>query len=140
MTQLRFLDVVQQSERKLKEHVVDCGTCPVSMACAISQGGTGWRFQCCGSTSVSIPGNTLYIMDCGNNQFEVNKDEFHRKVCPLCTGDIIESAVRGNTECYRYVPTVHAKVPLKTRLDVWRDRLPKAQQRVQEEKLRLKED
>jgi hypothetical protein len=138
MTFLNILDSLSRSVRQHEENTVNCGTCPVSMACVVSEGGNGWRFRCCGSTGVEVQG-LLFVMDCNNNQFEVNKDVMRANVCPLCTGDIIESAVRGNAERYRYVRTVHAVVPLKTRLDVWRARLPKAQAKVREEQQRLGE-
>ena len=138
MTFLGILDSMSRSVRQHEENSVNCGTCPVSMACAVSQGGNGWRFQCCGSTAVPVQG-LLLIMDCNNNQFEVNNNSMLTNHCPLCAGDIVESAVRGNAENYRYVRTVHAVVPLKTRLDVWRARLPKAQEKVRQEQLRLGE-
>ena len=136
---LGILDSLSRSVRQHEENTVNCGTCPVSMACAVNQGGNGWRFECCGATAVPVQG-LLFIMDCANNQFEKNKNAFRLNICPLCTADIVESAVRGNAENYRYVRTVHAAVPLKTRLDVWRARLPKAQEKVREEQLRLKEN
>ena len=139
MTHLKIIDALWRSERQHKENAVDCGTCPVSMACAISRGGNGWKFGCCGATSVEVPGsNILLIMDCGNNHFEQNNETMTMR-CPLCTGDIVEWAERGNAERYRYVRTVHSRVPIKTRLDLWRERLPIAQEKIRKENLRLKE-
>jgi hypothetical protein len=139
MMALKILDVLTTSEKKIKEGTVDCGTCPVSMACAISAGGNGWKFGCCGSTAVEVgvDGALLYIMDCSNNHFEQNNKTPAMR-CPLCTGDIIEWAERGNAEKYRYVRTVHSTVPVKTRLDLWRKRLLIAQEKIRKETSRLK--
>ena len=141
MTYPKILDVLKLTERKLDSNTVDCGTCPVSLACAASQGGTGWRFPCCGAAAVETlvdRQHLVLVLDCANNAFENTRSdaEYSKSKCPLCTGDLIEWAVRGNTETYRYVRTVHAHVPLKTRLDLWRERLPVAQARVQAEDAR----
>jgi hypothetical protein len=122
---------------KHTENVVDCGTCPVTTACAIGQGGNGWKFECCNATAVEQNG-LLLIMDCGNNHFERLHDEEEHK-CPLCSGQIMEWAERGNAAQYHYVRTVHSLVPVKTRLDVWREGLIKARKKIAEEQARLKE-
>lgn len=135
MTPLKILDVLQMPEKKIKESTADCGTCPVTMACAISQGGNGWKFSCCGSTAVETSEIT-YIVDCASNHFEKNEGSKSYK-CPLCTGDIIEWAARGNAWNYEYVRTVHSKIPIKTRLDLWRERLPLAQEKIRLERARV---
>ena len=137
MTFLGILDSIRRSERQHTDNTVDCGTCPVTLACAISRGGNGWKFGCCGSTAVEINESTLLIVDCGNNHFEQNNETMTMR-CPLCTSDIVEWAERGNAEKYRYVHTVHARVPIKTRLDLWRARLPIAKEKIRQEQLRLK--
>jgi hypothetical protein len=139
MMALKILEVLTSDEKTLKNTAVDCGTCPVTMACAISQGGNGWKFGCCSSTAVEagVEGSLLYIMDCSNNHFEQNNKTAAMR-CPLCTGDIVEWAERGNAGKYRYVRTVHSTVPIKTRLDLWRKRLPIAQEKIRKENLRLK--
>jgi hypothetical protein len=133
MTPQDFFESLKHAEN------VDCGTCPVTTQCAIAQGGNGWKFSCCGSTAVDVTINErrLLIMDCGNNHFEQNNQTATMR-CPLCSGDIIEWAERGNTSAYHYVRTVHSKVPVKTRLDTWRERLPKAKEKVRKEQARLK--
>lgn len=138
MKPLKILDLLDLTEKKIG--AVDCGSCPVTMSCAISQGGNGWRFSCCGSTAVEVGGGKLLVMDCGNNHFELKRDEpILQTKCPLCSGDMIEWALRGNAEHYRYVRTVHSQVPLKTRLDTWRAHLPIAKERVRKDEARLKE-
>lgn len=94
---------------------VDCGTCPVSMACAVGAGGTGWTFDCCRSTSVRV-GNQVYVLDCQRHSFEQCTMARECKACPLCSGDVVseEDAI------YRYVPTVHARFTPQERLHAWR--------------------
>jgi len=135
MKPLKILALLDLPEKKIS--AVDCGSCPVTMACAISQGGNGWRFNCCGSTAVEVGGGKLLILDCGNNQFEQNREAPAMR-CPLCTSDLIEWALRGNAENYRYVRTVHSQVPLKTRLDAWLARLPIAKERIRKDEERLR--
>jgi hypothetical protein len=138
MTPFKILALLESSEKKIRESAVDCGTCPVTMACAISKGGNGWKFGCCGATAVEALGSdVLFIMDCANNHFEQNNETMTMR-CPLCTGDIVEWAERGNAGKYRYVRTVHSTVPVRTRLDVWRERLPKAKEKIRQEQVRLK--
>jgi len=124
---------VEQAERSR----VDCGTCPVSIQCAAGEGGNGWKFDCCGATAVHVDG-LLLVMDCANNQF--NKTEKTRGLkCPLCGSDVMESYARGIADDHRWVPTVHAKVPIKTRLDAWRERYSKAIALVSKERERKNE-
>lgn len=139
MIHLKILEVLRTPEKHLVESTVSCGTCPVSMACAVSQGNDGWKFSCCGSTSVEATGTgLLYIMDCANNHFQ-QRNTVTTMSCPLCAGSIVEWAERGNAERYRYVRTVHSKVPLKTRLALWRKCLPIAQEKIRVENARLKD-
>jgi len=120
------LDILERPPK-----VVDCGACPVTMACAIERGGTGWTFDCCHSTSVEVEG-VIHIIDCQRHKFEQNETAKDCKVCPLCTGDVMVVALRdakGATTPNRYVPTKHAKVSLSERLRLWKKVLPEHRER-----------
>lgn len=104
---------------------VDCGTCPVSLQCALSDGGNGWRFSCCGATGVEANG-ALLVMDCQQNTFHQEERAAVIPQCPLCKGDLVKNHVLGMADHYRYVPTVHAKVPVRTRLALFHEKLPEA--------------
>lgn len=120
---ISFLKVVSQSVAATEKTRVTCGTCPVSLACVVGEGGTGWKFDCCGSTAVRIEDQILLI-DCAKNNFEQHKDAKEHQLCPLCSGGIMEAVERGRLDGgqdpNRYVLTVYAKVPFADRLAVWR--------------------
>ncbi len=111
---------------------VDCGNCPVSMACALGQGGTGWTFNCCRSTSVEMQEHgkrRLLVIDCQRHTFEQNEDAKDCKLCPLCSGDIMDVELRDEIDTHRYVPTVYAKIPVEKRVKKWQEVLPLALER-----------
>ncbi len=118
-----LLDVLRKPPR-----VVDCGTCPVSIACALERGGTGWTYNCCRSTAVEVDG-TILIIDCQRHRFEQTATATACKVCPLCSGDLMTIALRDPEDANQYVPTVHAKIPLAERLRLWRKVLPEHRRR-----------
>ncbi len=124
-----LLDVLRKPPK-----VVDCGTCPVNIACALERGGTGWTFDCCRSTSVDTSEGIL-IIDCQLHRFEQSATARDCKVCPLCSGDLMTVALRDPRNANHYVPTVHAKIPLAERLRLWRKVLPEHQRR-QETKIK----
>lgn len=106
---------------------VDCGTCPVTLACAINKGGNGFVFDCCGSTAVETMDDLgeplLLLIDCQRHRLERRTpDDAYGQLatCPLCDGGIVDDVLLQLTTSCEWVPTVHSKVPIKTRLDVWR--------------------
>lgn len=113
---------------------VDCGTCPVTIACALERGGNGFTFACCGSTAVEgqdVDGAPLlYMVDCSQHHFETNDTVKDMPACPLCSGAITDHVLLGLTMPCVWVPTVYARVPVETRLDVWRRTLPTAMERA----------
>lgn len=112
---------------------VDCGTCPVTLACALDRGGNGFTFQCCGATGFLTSdeeGEVLLMLDCGRHKFEVNNIVDSMPLCPLCSSVIVETTLEGLGTRSRWVPTVHAKVPWQDRIKAWRVELPRAQERV----------
>jgi len=109
---------------------VDCGTCPVSIACATGTGGNGYRFPCCGVTGVPVDGNVLLVIDCERNRFELHAVSTTLQACPLCTGGIMEVMLLGMGGHNRYVPTVYAKVPLPERLRLWKKKLAQARKNI----------
>lgn len=126
----KFLDLL---DTKRLPKPVDCGTCPVSVACAVNQGGNGYVFDCCRSAGFETTENderVLYIIDCQRHQFEQGERAKQCTLCPLCSGGIIEVVVRDSSQSNRYVPTVHAKVPLAERVRLWRTQLPEVKERV----------
>jgi hypothetical protein len=113
---------------------VDCGTCPVTVACALEKGGNGFTYACCGSTAVEDhddDGSPLMLMiDCDRHRFETNDIVRDMPACPLCSGFITDHVLLGLTMPSVWVPTIYARVPIETRLDVWRRSLPSAMERV----------
>lgn len=125
----RPLDAMHLGASKIQR--VDCGTCPVTLACAIDRGGTGFTFKCCHSTGFETTNDLgeplLLLIDCTRHRFEVYGE---LPTCPLCDGGIIDDVLLALTEPCEWVPTVHAAVPVETRLDVWRKAYPAAMQRA----------
>lgn len=134
----KFLDLV---EAKKLPTPVDCGSCPVSLACAVGEGSTGYTFNCCHSTAVEYGAEvseegirTLLIIDCQNHGFEQNEYASECVSCPMCTGAVMETAHRELTDRHRYVPTVHAKFSVGDRVRVWRKALAAARVAVAAER------
>ena len=124
MNAYRFLDAMYRGASWVQP--VDCGTCPVTLACAIDQGGNGMTFACCGSTgfeTFDAAGKPLLlVIDCTRHRFLGHDDPLHpegRTMCPLCSGEIIDAVMLKLTDPCMWVPTIYAKVPVETRLDVW---------------------
>jgi len=123
-------DAVQQA-------VVDCGTCPVNIGCLCASGVDGWKFKCCGTTTVPVadlrdaPSDApiMLIVDCARNRFESHR-ECETLSCSLCSGGALETELRGWTPEARWLPTVHAARPLGARLAAWRDALPDIRARI----------
>ena len=134
-------DLLAISEKDLAKGCVDCGTCPISMACAVGEGGSGWRFPCCGTTSVTVDGATdqFVVVDCANNGFASTYSNERSMRCPLCSGDVVDGILRGSVGQYRYLRTIHSKVSPKQRLKVLRDRVPVTEEHIRQERKRLKE-
>lgn len=103
---------------------VDCGTCPVSIQCALSEGGNGWRFDCCGAAAVEVHGALLLILDCQRNAFPQREQALDAVACPLCEGDLVKGHVLEMTDHHRYVPTIHARHPPRVRLALFREMMP----------------
>lgn len=135
---LRLADAVRMKDADVEAFRVTCETCPVSMQCIVGQGGTGWTFDCCGSTTIYLTEEEskarILLVDCGKHNFERQESTKACKQCALCSGGIMEVEARGMAN-HRYLPTVHAKVPVAERLRVLRQKLPEV-----EEKLRLERD
>lgn len=110
---------------------VDCGTCPVSMACAVEQGGNGYTYECCHATGFVAQtedgGAELLMIDCARHKFESNSEVADLPSCPLCSGDAVTIELLGLGTQARWLPTVHASVPARTRLAKFRETLPVAQ-------------
>lgn len=111
---------------------VNCGTCPVTMACAVGQGGTGYEFECCRSTGVVDAEGRMLAIDCTRHQFETRRV---LPLCPLCSGSIVDGALREVQHAF-WVPTIYAKVPVGQRIEAWRRRLPVIQRILGEEAAR----
>lgn len=117
---------------------VDCGTCPVTLACAINKGGNGFVFDCCGSTAVETTSDLgeplLLLIDCQRHRFERRTpDDVHGQLatCPLCDGGIVDDVLLQLTPPCEWVPTVHSKIPVETRINVWWRAYPAALERRQ---------
>lgn len=105
---------------------VDCPTCPINMSCISGRGGTGWRFDCCGSSGFRLQDGTLFV-DCGINRFEQHDKAKEYPTCPVCNGGIMEVAEAGRRGEFQvgnnyYLPTVHARVDLADRLALLRSK------------------
>lgn len=100
---------------------VTCGTCPISLSCAANVGGTGWTFDCCGSTGVVMADDEVAIVDCARHGFPKNSFVRRFTKCTLCSGDVVNLAVRAEAvgRETRYLPTVHARVSLSDRRALW---------------------
>lgn len=118
----KFLDVIRGAEEPPVP--VTCGRCPVSMVCVGSEGhDTGFhRFPCCGAVGYAedIKDTVLLVIDCQQNTFYANKLTQKIKKCPMCSGEIVEAALRGFADDHYYVPTVHAKHGVSARVALWR--------------------
>jgi len=136
----KFLDIIREPIAKTEADRVGCGECPVNMACVLEEGGTGWTFDCCHVTSLRVDGLVLTI-DCGRHNFEKNNEVGKWKVCPLCSGSIIEVVERakrsGANDPNRFVLTEHAKVPLEERVKLWKAKHAEALKRLAAEKERF---
>lgn len=131
---MKFLDVIKA--KKLPEPV-DCGTCPVSMVCAVGEGGNGYVFDCCRSVGFETTENgkrVLYVIDCQNHQFAQTSLAKECKLCPLCSGGIMEVVLRDIGHSNRYLPTVHAKVPVAERVALFRKAAVAAKARIAAER------
>lgn len=129
---LTFLQLVETGIEEIKP--VDCPTCPINMSCIAGAGGTGWRFDCCGSSGFALQGGTLFV-DCGINRFERHDKSGEFPTCPVCNGGIMEVAEAGSRGELQvgtnyYLPTVHARVSLADRLDLLRRKRLEARQRL----------
>jgi hypothetical protein len=110
---------------------VDCATCPINMSCLTGRSGTGWRFDCCGSAVMSLGVDTVMV-DCQINEFRDDRRSTGFGLCPLCSGSIMEAVELARltaTVTKYYLPTVHAKIPLASRLITLRERHQAAKDR-----------
>jgi len=123
-------DALAATVEELRATVVTCGTCPISIQCAVRQGGTGWRFTCCQSTGVNVGGDDdmfhlgleegeVVIVDCARQQFP-RRPDVEGWACMLCSGKFASFGVLRGSERMRYLPTAYAAVSLETRVDAWR--------------------
>lgn len=130
----KFLDIIKA--KRLPEPV-DCGTCPVSMSCAVNKGGNGFVFDCCrsaGFESTEGERRVLYVIDCQKHQFEQSSLAKDCELCPLCSGGIMEVVLRDASQSNRYVPTIYAKVPLEYRVRLFREKIEEAKARIAAER------
>jgi predicted RNA-binding Zn-ribbon protein involved in translation (DUF1610 family) len=133
MNPLKILDVLTMTPEEVENNSPDCGTCPISMRCAAETTVDAWTYDCCGATVVETA-NRTYILDCGNHFFKgIAKSTVHK--CPLCTGDVIEWAERGNGRGNVYLRTLHAQVPAQTRITLWKKRHAAALHKIRRETL-----
>lgn len=121
---LTFLQLVDTPIDKVE--LVDCPTCPINMSCIAGSGGSGWRFDCCGSSGFKLQDGTLFV-DCGINRFEQHDKAKKYPTCPVCNGgimEVVELVQRGNfvENSNYYLPTVHARVSLANRLALLRSK------------------
>lgn len=131
---MKFTDIIKA--KKLPEPV-DCGSCPVNMACAVGQGGNGYVFDCCRAAGFETTENgkrVIYVIDCQNHAFEQTPLAKECTLCPLCSGGIMEVALRDVHQSNRYLPTVHAKVPVAERVKLFRKSVEEAKERIAEER------
>lgn len=139
MKPLRVLDALKLPAGEIQP--CDCGTCPVTLACAVEQGGNGYTFACCHATGVEVEQNgrtTLLMVDCGIHRFEKNQAVDSTPECPMCSGFAVDIELRELGLPARWVPTVHARVPVQTRLDGWRAALVAAEKRLADHERRKK--
>jgi hypothetical protein len=137
MTAWNPQELLKASAKELTESSVDCGTCPVSFACVVGKGGTGWKFNCCNATAYRA-GNSYMIIDCGINGFAQTEHAAGVGKCPLCSGEYVDSIIRGMEHNTSYMRTVHSRVPAKIRLSLWKARLPHADEAFKRDRDRLK--
>lgn len=106
---------------------VNCGACPVNVDCALGNRGNGWTYSCCGVSAIDTD-RAVIVVDCQHHTFFQCNDAKLCIKCPLCTGDIVlisrldAAEYGGSGSNVFYVPTVHAKVPLKERLRLWNEK------------------
>lgn len=123
-------DALAATVEELRATVVTCGTCPISLQCAVQRGGTGWRFTCCQSTGVNIGGaddiyataleeGEVVMVDCARQRFH-RRPDIEARTCMLCSGKLASFNVLRGAERTRYLPTAYATVSLETRVDAWR--------------------
>lgn len=109
---------------------VDCGTCPVTMDCAVEQGGNGYTYRCCDATgfqTVDEDGQPILLMiDCTHHKFYRSEHTTQLPACPLCSGNAIAIAMLGVGTPARWVPTVHARFSIKDRLNAFKKATPAA--------------
>lgn len=110
---------------------VTCATCPVNLSCMSGQGGTGYVVACCDATSMVLQEKPkrLLIIDCAQHRFERTVDTKNIKKCGLCSAGVLQIDAR-NLQAQYYLPTVHAKVPVKDRLAFFREEMPAVQEKV----------
>lgn len=120
-----------------EKNLADCASCPVNIECVLGESGPPrWKFNCCGATAVSAPDRQtddeheyLFIVDCNKNSFKPNKAAHYAEKCPLCNGhDAAFIIINGMADNQRYVPTIHAKIPVKKRLTVLKNNRERAQE------------
>ncbi len=124
-----LMKLLEATPEAVEASRVDCGTCPVSMQCIAGDGGNGWKFDCCGAAAVEVitdEGRVLLVMDCAENRFERNVRAEEFKECGLCNCDVVMTHFLGMSDHHRYVPTVHAKVPVRERLHLMHEAIPDA--------------
>jgi hypothetical protein len=122
---MKFEDLRNETAESLDAKRVDCYSCPVNIRCAIGgQEGTGFTFNCCRVTSVYMINDerqeVLVVVDCAKHNFHQTAGfNAGERTCPLCTGGAVydeENCSDGDSEPYRYLPTIHSKVSSETRL------------------------
>jgi hypothetical protein len=129
---LTFLQLVEIPPAQIVP--VDCPTCPINMSCIAGSGGTGWRFDCCGSSGFTLQEGTLFV-DCGINRFEQHDKAKEFRTCPVCNGGIMEVVEAGRWGELQmgtnyYLPTVHARIRLADRLILLREKQAQARLRL----------
>jgi hypothetical protein len=105
---------------------VDCGTCPVSMACAVEEQ-TWSAVRCCNLVAIHghVTGNAI-LVDCARNKFSTGNlvNVVDTVKCSLCSGLAvdIDKNNRDTSDTYLYeitwIPTIYANHDVAKRVEV----------------------
>jgi hypothetical protein len=115
---------------------VDCGTCPVNMACAVEEAATS-AVTCCRLVAVrEHSGESGILIDCDRNRFRAKHITLPSSVggCSLCSGLIVN--VAAYDEGILWIPTVYAAHPVSERVKIMKREQVKVSERLSAEAAR----
>jgi hypothetical protein len=115
---------------------VDCGTCPVNMACAVGEEATS-ATTCCRLVAVREHSRKSGILiDCDRNRFRTRRITIlsDTVVCSLCSGRIVN--VAAYDEKILWIPTVYAAHPVSERVKIMKREQVKVSERLSAEAAR----